>query len=75
MNLLKNFANAVLVQDWKSAWRWLSMWFATVLVVWSALPFDTQSAILAMFGISQSTLTAIMGLAIMVGRLVKQDSA
>ena len=48
------------------------MWFAAVLVVWATLPIDTQAAILALFGLSQSTLTALMGLAIMVGRLVKQ---
>ena len=72
MNLLRNFVDAVLVRDWKGAWKWLSMWFAAVLVVWATLPIDTQAAILALFGLSQSTLTALMGLAIMVGRLIKQ---
>ena len=74
MNMLKNFANAVLVRDWREAWKWLSMWFAAVLVVWATLPFDTQTAILSLFGVSQSTLTALMGLVIMAGRLIKQGS-
>ena len=72
MNLLRNFVDAVLVRDWKEAWKWLSMWFAAVLVVWATLPIDTQTPTLALSGLTHSTPTALMGLAIMVGRLVKQ---
>jgi len=62
----------ILIPDWRDAWKWLSMWGAAILVAWSTLPAEQQNAILQLFGINASTLTALMGLAIMVGRVIKQ---
>ena len=63
------------VSDWKDAWKWLSVQFSALMIIWASLPLETQTGILALFGLNQSHLMGIMGLAIIVGRLVKQGGA
>lgn len=62
----------ILVQDWKQAYGWLSMWFSAIVIAWATLPDQYQEAVLKMFGISNDALIGIMGLAIMIGRLINQ---
>lgn len=64
-----------LVEDWRDAWKWLSVQFSTFLIIWAALPADMQNAILGLFGLDQSKLMGLMGVAIIVGRLIQQQQA
>lgn len=62
----------ILVQDWKQAYGWLSMWFSAVVIAWATLPDQYQAAVLKLLGISDDALIGIAGLAIMIGRLINQ---
>lgn len=61
-----------LVPDWKKAWTWLSMWFASVIVAWGLIPAEGQTAIAALIHIPAPAIPAVLGLLVMAGRLVSQ---
>jgi hypothetical protein len=61
-----------LIPNWRKAWRMLSVQIAALLVVWLALPIDTQAAVLSYVGVSKDSMTGIMGILIIVGRVVAQ---
>lgn len=61
-----------LIQDWRSAWRYLSMQIAAAGVIFGSLPADTQAAMLDAVCIAPSRLPAILGLLVLVGRLISQ---
>ena len=61
-----------LIPEWRSAWRMLSVQIGALAVVWVALPADTQTAILRLIGIDAAHLPALVGLAVIVGRLIAQ---
>ena len=61
-----------IIDNWRSAWRMLSMQVAGAAVVFGALPAETQAAVLDVVGIPSSRMPAIVGLLMIVGRLVAQ---
>lgn len=61
-----------LVPDWKKAWTWLSMWFASLVVAWGLIPYEGQVAVAAALHIPTPYIPVVLGLMVMAGRLVKQ---
>jgi hypothetical protein len=68
-----------LVQDWRHAYRWLSIQLSTVgatgAAVWVLLSEKQQEDILRWLGIDPGLLAGITFAAIAVGRLVDQHKA
>lgn len=63
----------IIVQDWRDAWKWLSVQFSLAMVAWASLPAETQAAMLALVGLDQGKLVGLMGVAIILGRLIDQQ--
>ena len=61
-----------LVEDWTQAYKWLSMQFGTLLLIWSQLPEKDQAAVLAFLGLDQQKLMGALVLAMLVGRMIAQ---
>jgi hypothetical protein len=61
-----------LIPEWRRAWRMLSVQIGALAVLWVALPAETQAAILRMVGISETQLTAVLGVLVIVARLIAQ---
>jgi hypothetical protein len=61
-----------LIPEWRRAWRMLSVQIGALAVLWVALPAETQAAILRMAGISETQLTAVLGVLVIVARLIAQ---
>lgn len=61
-----------LVEDWTHAHKWLSMHFATALLIWSQLSEEKQAAILSLFGWTPDNLVGVLALLAIVGRLISQ---
>jgi hypothetical protein len=64
-----------LVEDWRDAWKWLSVQFSTFLIIWASIPEKQQDAVLGLLGLDQNKLMGLMGVAIIVGRLIQQQQA
>ena len=64
-----------LIPEARRAWRLLSVQIAGAAVIFGALPADQQSAILSLIGIGPERIPALLGLAVIVARLVKQPKA
>jgi hypothetical protein len=62
----------MLIQQWRRAWRLLSVQVAGAAVLFGALPAETQAAVLDMVGLPPSRLPAVLGLLMIVGRLLAQ---
>ena len=62
----------ILIPEWRRAWRMLSVQVAGLAVVWGTLPADQQAAILALVGVGHERIPALLGLAVIVGRLIDQ---
>lgn len=62
-----------MVEDWKSAWRWFSMWalgaLAALPAVWVSLPAEVQAWLPPEYRVAVMIAIALGGLA---GRLVSQ---
>ena len=65
----------ILIPEWRRAWRMLSVQVAGLAVVWGTLPADQQAAILALVGVGPERIPALLGLAVIVGRLIDQPKA
>ena len=65
----------MLIQQWRRAWRLLSVQVAGAAVVFGALPADTQASMLDMVGLPPSRLPAVLGLVLILARLVSQPGA
>ena len=63
-----------LVENWRSAWRMLSVQVAALAVVWGSLPADQQAAILALVGVGPERVPLVVGVAMIVARLVNQPA-
>lgn len=61
-----------LIPEWRRAPRMLSVQMAALAVAWGVLPVDTQSAILALVGVPEQRVPAVLGLLMLVGRLIDQ---
>lgn len=64
-----------LIDNWRRAWRLLSVQVAAAAVAWSALPPDVQTAVLGTLGVSPERVPGILGLLVIVARLVDQPRA
>ncbi len=62
----------LLVENWRDAWKWLSVQGAALIVAWSLVPADMQAALLELLGWSSSQVTAALGVLTLLGRLVNQ---
>lgn len=62
-----------LVDDWKDAWKWHSVWIAAVLaalpVAWASMPADLKSAVPDTW---LPYISGVMFLAFLVGRVRAQ---
>lgn len=63
-----------LIENWRSAWRMLSVQVAALAVVWGSLPADQQAAILALAGVGPERVPLVVGVAMIVARLVNQPA-
>ena len=63
-----------LVPNWRRAHRMLTVQLGVAFTAWGLLPVDTQAAILDLVGVPANRVPAVLGLAIIVGRLVAQAS-
>ena len=62
----------MLIQQWRRAWRLLSVQVAGAAVVFGSLPADTQAAMLDAVGLPPSRLPAVLGLLVIAGRVLAQ---
>lgn len=65
-----------LIEEWKQCWRWFSVHAlalaGAIPVVWAELPDDMKASIPAS---AMATITGIVALCGIVGRVVKQETA
>lgn len=61
-----------LIDDWRDAWRLLSIRIAGVAVVFGALPSDQQQSILELLHVPLERVPAVLGLVFIAGRLWAQ---
>lgn len=66
-----------LIPNWKKAWRMASVQLSALGVAvtgaWVLTPYETQQAILALFGITEPGVIAMVGfVAVVYGRIVQQ---
>lgn len=60
------------VDNWRNAGKMLSVQVAGAAVLFGALPADQQSAVLALLGVGVERIPAIVGIAVILGRLIDQ---
>lgn len=60
------------IPNWRASWRMFSVQAAALAVVFGALPVEQQAALLGLIGLGPERLPALMGLAVILGRLVDQ---
>lgn len=63
-----------LINNWRSAWRMLTVQIASIGILFGLLPPDTQAAMLEAVGVPASRVTAALGVLILLGRLVAQPA-
>lgn len=61
-----------LIPNWRNAGKMLSVQVAGAAVLFGSLPVDQQSAVLAWLGVGGERIPAVMGIAVIVGRLIDQ---
>ena len=61
-----------LVENWRSAWRWLSLQFIALAVIWEGIPLEAK-AVIPVEWQGWITLTLLVGAGL--GRLVDQGTA
>lgn len=63
-----------LVSDWKSSWRWFSVFVPTInvafIATWATLPARFQDAIPEQWVVGAAVMLIVLGV---VGRLIDQD--
>lgn len=61
-----------LVENWKDAWKWLSVHFASLLIIWTMTSPEDQAVLLSLLGWAPETVTRLLAVATLAGRLVGQ---
>ena len=61
-----------LVENWRSAWKWLSVQFIAAQVVWQTLPAEATAVIPAEW---HGTITLALAVGALVGRMIDQGTA
>ncbi len=64
----------LIIPNWRSAWRMLSMQVAALAVIFGGLPLEHQTVILAWVGIAPERIPAVLGLAVIVARVIQQPA-
>lgn len=62
-----------LIDNIKTAWKLFSVQVAAFALAWGLLPIDQQKAILDLLGISPERMPAVIGIAFLVARIIKQS--
>lgn len=65
---------AILIVDWRRAWRMLSVHVAAVACTIGLLPPDQQAALLAALGVAPERLPLALGVLFLLARLVNQPA-
>lgn len=63
-----------LIPDARSAWRFWSVRFASLLLVWELLPAEHQTALLALAGIPVDLIPGLLAALILASRIVQQPA-
>jgi hypothetical protein len=63
-----------LIPDWRRAWRWWSVQTSALIVVWVALPPDTQAALVSLFGFPTEKVPGVLAVLCVVGRMLQQPA-
>lgn len=61
-----------LIPNWRHAGKMLSVQVAGAAVLFGSLPADQQAAVLTWLGVGVERIPAVMGIAVIVGRLIDQ---
>lgn len=64
-----------LIDNWRRAWRFLSVQAATLAVILGSMPVEAQSAVMGVFGVGPERMPAALGLLMIVARLIDQSKA
>lgn len=62
----------LLIENWRSAWRMLSVQLASLSTVFGLLPAEQQASILDLVGLPATRVPAVIGVAFIVARMVSQ---
>lgn len=62
-----------LIDNIKGAWKLFSVQVASFSIAWGLMPIEQQKAILDMLGISPERTPAIVGIAFLIARIIKQS--
>lgn len=62
----------LIIHNWRSAWRMLSVQAAAAAVAFGLLPETQQAAILDLVGVDPERIPALLGLAFIGTRLISQ---
>lgn len=63
-----------IIDNWRNAWRMLTVQIATAAIAFGMLPADAQAAMLEAIGVPGNRITAILGALVLFGRLVSQPA-
>lgn len=66
-----------LIDEWRDAWKWLSVHASLLVVAWGLTPPDQQAVLLKMVGINPdltSYVPALLGFIVIYARLVRQGA-
>lgn len=64
----------LVIKEWKSAHKMLSMWIGTLAVAFGAAPEDMQIAILTALHVPQNRIAAVLGAMFMASRMLNQTA-
>lgn len=65
----------IFIDNVQRAWRLATVWVGALAVAWGLLPADQQAAVLAFFHCPPERVPAVLGLAFLVARIVRQANA
>jgi hypothetical protein len=61
-----------LIPEARKAWRMFSVQMASIILIWSTLPADSQAAVLGLVGVPSDAVTGILAVLVILGRLIDQ---
>jgi hypothetical protein len=61
-----------LIPEARKAWRMFSVQMASIILIWSTLPAESQAAVLGLVGVPSDAVTGILAVLVILGRLIDQ---
>jgi hypothetical protein len=61
-----------LIPNARNAWRMFSVQIASIILIWSTLPTESQAAVLGLVGVPTNAVTGILAVLVILGRLIDQ---